>query len=55
MAELGRDELGIARALCQVTTARSRRYRRHPAWGALERAPFTEVRELVQSVLGSPD
>jgi ATP-dependent DNA helicase RecQ len=51
LAEIGRDPVGIARALCQVTTARSRPYRRHPAWGALERAPYAEVLALVEQSL----
>jgi ATP-dependent DNA helicase RecQ len=55
LAEIGRDELGIARALCQVTTSRSRIYRKHPAWGTLERAPFAEVLALVHAELTSPD
>jgi ATP-dependent DNA helicase RecQ len=47
LAEVGRDTVGIARALCKVTTARSRAYRRHPAWGRLERAPYAGVLSLV--------
>ena len=53
MAAAGADAVGIARALCQVSTHRSRRYRRHPAWGLLERAPFIEVLRLVERELGS--
>jgi ATP-dependent DNA helicase RecQ len=48
LAAFGRDEVGIARALCQVTTTRSRPYRRHPAWGTLERAPYADVLALVR-------
>ena len=51
MAQIGPDAVGIARALCQVTTPRSRPYRRHPAWGSLERAPFAEVLALVEEHL----
>jgi ATP-dependent DNA helicase RecQ len=51
MAAMGRDEVGIARALCQVTTTRSRPYRRHSAWGALERVPYAEVLALVRATL----
>ena len=51
LAELGRDAVGIARALCRVLTQRSRPYRRHPAWGALERAPYAEVLALVEREL----
>ena len=50
-AEVGRDEIAIARALCQVTTTRSRPYRKSRAWGALERAPYGEVLELVRATL----
>ena len=46
-----RDEVGVARALCQVLTPRSRPYRRHPAWGALERAPYSEVLTAVREAL----
>jgi ATP-dependent DNA helicase RecQ len=46
------DAVGIARALCQVLTPRSRPYRRHPAWGSLERAPFAEVLAAVRDALG---
>jgi ATP-dependent DNA helicase RecQ len=53
MAAIGRDDIGIARALCQVSTTRSRPYRRHAAWGALERAPYADVLEMVRSVLGA--
>jgi ATP-dependent DNA helicase RecQ len=51
MAEIGPDDVAIARALCQVSTTRSRPYRRHPAWGLLERAPYAEVLALVRSTL----
>jgi ATP-dependent DNA helicase RecQ len=51
MAAIGHDEVGIARALCQVTTTRSRPYRRHSAWGALERVPYADVLALVRSAL----
>ncbi|HEX2185818.1 MAG TPA: RecQ family ATP-dependent DNA helicase, partial [Chloroflexota bacterium] len=40
LSDDGQDAVGIARALCQVSTTRSRPYRRHPAWGRLERAPY---------------
>ncbi|HET7769155.1 MAG TPA: RecQ family ATP-dependent DNA helicase [Chloroflexota bacterium] len=57
MAALGResgaDAVGVARALCQVSTPRSRPYRRHAAWGALERAPYGEVLAAVQDALPS--
>ena len=46
------DPVGIARALCQVHTPRSRPYRRHPAWGSLERAPYAEVLAAVHEALG---
>ena len=55
MAQLskdGPDPVGIARALCQVLTPRSRPYRRHPAWGRLERAPYPEVLAAVRDALG---
>jgi ATP-dependent DNA helicase RecQ len=52
-ATIGPDDIGIARALCQVTTTRSRRYRRHRAWGLLERAPYTEVLALVNETLAA--
>lgn len=45
------DPVGVARAFCQVTTHRSRTYRRHPAWGQLERAPYREVLAAVTSTL----
>jgi len=51
-ATIGRDEVAIARALCQVTTTRSRPYRRHRAWGSLERAPYAEVLARVRETLG---
>ncbi|MDP8921971.1 MAG: ATP-dependent DNA helicase [Chloroflexota bacterium] len=51
MAEIGADPVGIARALCQVTSPRSRAYRKHPAWGLLERAPYAEVLALVEAEL----
>jgi len=55
-SEFGRDDVAIARALCQVTTARSRPYRKSRAWGALERAPYAEVLELVRATLATlPD
>lgn len=50
-SRFGEDAIGIARALCQVTTTRSRPYRRHAAWGSLERAPYAEVLALVQGTL----
>ena len=49
----GHDAVGIARALCQVLTPRSRPYRRHSAWGNLEHAPYREVLAAVQETLGS--
>jgi hypothetical protein len=52
-ATIGPDEVGIARALCQVTTTRSRPYRKHRAWGSLERAPYQEVLALVRETLGT--
>jgi ATP-dependent DNA helicase RecQ len=52
MAAKGRDDIGIARALCQVTTTRSRPYRRFAAWGALERAPYAAVLQMVRDTLG---
>jgi ATP-dependent DNA helicase RecQ len=50
-AAIGPDETAIARALCQVTTTRSRPYRKHRAWGSLERAPYPEVLALVRATL----
>ena len=47
----GPDAVGIARALCQVTSTRSRPYRRHPAWGQLARAPYVEVLAAVRETL----
>lgn len=47
------DAVGVARALCQVLTPRSRPYRRHPAWGSLERAPYGEVLAAVREALGA--
>jgi ATP-dependent DNA helicase RecQ len=47
----GPDPVGVARALCQVTSPRSRPYRKHPAWGRLERAPYAEVLEMVVAAL----
>jgi ATP-dependent DNA helicase RecQ len=55
MASLGKagpDPVGVARALCQISSPRSRPYRRHPAWGRLERAPYDEVLEAVVAALG---
>ncbi|MCC7372717.1 MAG: RecQ family ATP-dependent DNA helicase [Chloroflexi bacterium] len=52
-ADIGPDDVAIARALCQVTTTRSRPYRRHRAWGVLERAPYGEVLALVRETLGT--
>jgi ATP-dependent DNA helicase RecQ len=55
MAALGKpgpDPVGVARALCQISSPRSRPYRRHPAWGRLERAPYDEVLETVVAALG---
>ncbi len=48
LAEIETDPVGISRALCQVSTPRSRLYRRHPAWGTLERAPYADVLSLVE-------
>jgi hypothetical protein len=45
------DPVGVARALCQVSTPRSRPYRKHPAWGRLERAPYKDVLAEVEAVL----
>ena len=50
-AEFGPDDVAIARALCQVTTTRSRPYRKSRAWGVLERAPYAEVLALVHDML----
>jgi ATP-dependent DNA helicase RecQ len=52
-ATIGSDEVGIARALCQVTTTRSRPYRKHRAWGSLERAPYQDVLALVRETLAA--
>ena len=49
----GADPVGVARALCQVSSPRSRPYRKHPAWGRLERAPYGEVLSAVRAVLGA--
>lgn len=49
----GPDAIGIARALCQVSSPRSRPYRKHPAWGCLERAPYGEVLAAVRAALGA--
>jgi len=51
LAARGADAIGIARALCQVTTPRSRAYRRDAAWGRLERAPYADVLALVHAEL----
>jgi hypothetical protein len=50
-AEFGHDDVAIARALCQITTTRSRPYRKSGAWGSLERAPYGEVLALVRETL----
>jgi ATP-dependent DNA helicase RecQ len=50
-SEIGPDEIAIARALCRVTTTRSRPYRKSRAWGSLERAPYAKVLDLVQQTL----
>jgi ATP-dependent DNA helicase RecQ len=58
LAALGRDgpdPVGVARALCQVTSTRSRPYRRHPAWGQLARAPYAEVLAAVRQTLHGLD
>jgi ATP-dependent DNA helicase RecQ len=52
-AECGPDDVAIARALCQITTTRSRPYRKSGAWGSLERAPYAEVLALVRETLGA--
>jgi ATP-dependent DNA helicase RecQ len=52
-AESGPDDVAIARALCQITTTRSRPYRKSGAWGSLERAPYAEVLALVRETLGA--
>jgi hypothetical protein len=49
----GPDAVGVARALCQVSSPRSRPYRRHPTWGRHERAPYGEVLAEVQAVLAA--
>jgi ATP-dependent DNA helicase RecQ len=55
-AEFGPDDVAIARALCQITTTRSRPYRKSGAWGSLERAPYAEVLALVRETVGAaPD
>jgi ATP-dependent DNA helicase RecQ len=51
LGSAGPDAVGVARGLCQVSTPRSRPYRRHPAWGRLERAPYDEVLETVVAAL----
>jgi ATP-dependent DNA helicase RecQ len=51
----GPDPVGVARALCQVTSTRSRPYRRHPAWGSLARAPYAEVLAAVRKTLATPE
>jgi ATP-dependent DNA helicase RecQ len=50
-ADFGRDEVAIARALCQIMTTRSRPYRKSRSWGVLERAPYSEVLALVRETL----
>ncbi len=52
LGKSGPDPTGVARALCQVSSTRSRPYRRHPAWGRLARAPYRDVLAAVQQVLG---
>lgn len=52
-ATVGPDDVAIARALCQVTTTRSRPYRKHRGWGLLERAPYQQVLALVREILPS--
>jgi hypothetical protein len=47
----GPDPVGLARALCQVSSPRSRLYRKHAAWGRLDRAPYGEVLQAVQAAL----
>lgn len=47
------DPVGVARALCQVLTPRSRPYRRHRAWGSLERAPYGDVLAAVRDALAA--
>lgn len=46
------DPVGIARALCRITSPRSRPHRRHAAWGTLDRAPYPEVLRAVEQLLG---
>ncbi|MFN8522530.1 MAG: RecQ family ATP-dependent DNA helicase [Chloroflexota bacterium] len=55
MAESHPDPVGIARALCQVTSPRSRPLRRHAAWGSLERAPYPEVLAEVRRLVRDSD
>jgi hypothetical protein len=50
-ADVGRDDVAIARALCQIITTRSRPYRKSRSWGVLERAPYAEVLALVRETL----
>ena len=53
-ADFGRDDVAIARALCQIITTRSRPYRRSRSWGVLERAPYSDVLALVRETLDGP-
>ena len=52
-ADFGADDIAIARALCQVTTTRSRPYRKSRSWGLLERAPYAEVLQVVREALAA--
>jgi ATP-dependent DNA helicase RecQ len=47
----GPDPIGVARALCQISSPRSRLYRKHPAWGRFDRAPYRQVLRAVEGVL----
>ncbi|MCC7107111.1 MAG: hypothetical protein IT307_18420 [Chloroflexi bacterium] len=49
----GPDPVGIARALYQVSSLRSRPYRTHPAQGSLARTPCPEVLEAVRETIAS--
>ncbi|MDQ3699426.1 MAG: RecQ family zinc-binding domain-containing protein, partial [Chloroflexota bacterium] len=51
LGKSGPDPIGVARALCQISSTRSRPYRRHAAWGRLARAPYRDVLAAVQQAL----
>jgi ATP-dependent DNA helicase RecQ len=51
LGEIETDDIGIARALCQVSSTRSRKYRRSPFWGVAERAPYIDVLVAVRRTL----